>query len=141
MLLSEEVKITKVQGHTTASTTTVNSDSVDMADYDSVMFVTSFGTANSGNAIKAAQSTASTTSFGDLVGTLVGVGASDEDQFVDVKRPVERYVRCTAIRGGASSTLESIWAFQYNARDVPVDNTIAGTIHGEQHVSPSTGTA
>lgn len=141
MLLSERIKITKVSGHITASTTEVVSTSVDMAGFDGVLFVASFGTANAGNAIKAAQSTASTTSFSDLVGTLVGVGASDEDQFVDIRKPVERYVRCVAVRAGASSTMESIWAFRYGARDVAVDNTLAGTIHGEQHVSPSTGTA
>ncbi len=141
MLLSERVKLTKVQDHVTASTTEVDSTSVDMAGYDGVMFLTSFGTATAGTFIKAAQSTESAASFSDLVGTKVGVAASDEDQWVDVKRPIERYVRCTAVRAGVSTTLESIWALQYGARDVPVDNTTAGTIHGEQHVSPSTGTA
>ncbi len=140
MLLSERIKITKVQGHSTASTVTINSDSVDMSGYDGVMFVTSYGTAAADNLLRAAQSTASTTSFSDLLGTAVGAAASDEDQWIDIKRPIERYVRATAVRV-TSSTIESIWAFQYGARDVPVDNTTAGTIHGEQHVSPSTGTA
>lgn len=140
MLLSERIKITKVQDHTTASTVTINSDSVDMSGYDGVMFLTSYGTAAADNLLQAAQSTASTTSFSDLLGTSVGAGASDEEQWIDIKRPIEQFVRATAVRA-TSSTIESIWAFQYGARDVPVDNTTAGTIHGEQHVSPSTGTA
>ncbi len=141
MLLSERTKLIKLTGHTTASTTTVVSASVDMAGYDGVQFFTSFGTANATNQIKAAESTATSSGFGDLLGTLVAVGASDEDQFIDIRKPNDRYVRIEAIRSGASSTLESIWALQYGARDVAVDNTTAGTLTGEQHVTPSTGTA
>ena len=41
--LSDNIKITKVQDHTAAGTSAVNSSSVDMTGYDAVLFVTSFG--------------------------------------------------------------------------------------------------
>ncbi len=140
MLLSERIKITKVNDDSTASTVTVDSTSVDMAGYDGVLFVTSYGTAAADNLLEASESTAASSGFGALLGSEVGAAASDEDQWIDIGRPNDRYVRCSAVRA-TSTTISSIWAFQYGARDVPVDNTTAGTIHGEQHVSPSTGTA
>jgi hypothetical protein len=107
--------------------------------FDSVCFVTSFGTAASGNTAEVSQSS-DDSSFSDLAGTNVTSGSSDEDVFVDVKRVEKRYVRLEVARG-TSSTLESIWAILYNAKNVPVDNTTTGTIAGEQHASPAEGTA
>lgn len=139
MQLSNHVKITKVQDHTAAGTTAVNSTGVDMAGYEGVLFVTSFGTAASGNTLEAAQS-ADDSTYNDLAGTSVTSGTSDEDVWIDVYRPIDRYVRVEAARG-TSSTLESIWAIQYGGRVQPVDNTTSGTIIGEAHVSPAEGTA
>ena len=139
MQLSSQVKITKVQDHTAAGTSAVNSDSVNMAGFEGVVFITSFGTAASGNTIEVSQS-ADDSSFSDLLGTSVTSGTTDEDVWVDVYRPSEQYVRCEIARG-TSSTLESIWAIQYGARKLPVDNSTSGTIIGEAHVSPAEGTA
>lgn len=139
MNLSSNVKITKVSDHSTAATSAVDSSSVDMLGYEGVIFITSFGTANAANTINAAQSS-NDSDFTDLEGTSVSSGTSDEDVWIDVYRPSDRYVRCEAARG-ASSTLESIWAIQYGARKAPVDNTTTGTITGEVHASPDEGTA
>ena len=138
--LSNGVKITKVKDHSTAATSAVESDPVDMAGFEGVLFITSFGTAASGNTLLASQDTASGGSYTDLLGTSVTSGTSDEDVWLDVYRPTKRYVRVEAARG-TSSTLESIWAIQYGARVQPVDNTTSGTIVGEAHVSPAEGTA
>lgn len=145
MFLSEQVKLIKVQDHTAAGTSAVNADGVDMdqnGGYGGVMFFTSFGTAASGNTINAAQSddNGSTDDYTDLTGTSVTSGTSDEDVWVDIKRPTKRYVRCEAARG-TSSTLESVWAILYDPRSMPVDNTTSGTIAGEAHLSPAEGTA
>lgn len=137
--LSNKVKLTKVADHTTAATTAVNSSSVDMQGFEGVIFITSFGTANSGNTCNLAQSS-DDSNFDDLTGSSVTSGSSDEDIWIDVYRPSDRYVRLEAVRG-SSSTLESIWAIQYGARVQPVDNTTTGTIAGEAHVSPAEGTA
>src|SRR5262245_56782709 len=143
MQLSNGVKITKVQDHTTAGTTAVNSDGVDMAGFEGVLFVTSFGTAAANNTVNAAQSDANGPAdhFTALAGARAARGgASDEDAWLDIYRPRKRYVRLEAARG-TSSTLESIWAIQYGPRKLPVDNTTTGTIAGEAHVSPAEGTA
>lgn len=137
--LSDNVKFVKVQDHTAAGTSAVNSDGVDMTGYDGVCFITSFGTAAAGNTLEAAQSE-DNSSFSDLLGSSVTSGTSDEDVWIDVYRPRERYVRVEAARG-TSSTLESIWAILYHPRSLPVDNTTTGTIAGEAHAEPAEGTA
>lgn len=139
MQLSNSTKLTKVTDHTSAGTSAVNSGSVDMAGFEGVIFFSSFGTAASNNTVEAAQSTDDST-FADLIGTSVTSGSSDEDVWIDIYRPLERYVRAEFARG-TSTTLESIWAIQYGARKQPVDNTTSGTIVGEAHVSPIEGTA
>lgn len=142
MQLSNQVKITKVKDHSAAATSGVDSDGVDMAGWDGVLFLTSFGTAAANNTLKAAQSSdnGSADDFSDLAGTSVASGTSDEDVWIDIYRPRKRYVRVTAARG-TSSTLESIWAIQYRGRKAPVSNVVSGTIIGEAHVSPAEGTA
>lgn len=141
--LSSQVKLTKVADHTTAGTTDVESAILDMQGYEGVMFFTSFGTAAADNKLKVQQDDANGAGgMADLTGTGVTSGASpsNEDVWVEVYRPTKRYVRCIAVVD-TSSTVESIWAIQYGARVLPVDNTTSGTIEGEMHASPSEGTA
>lgn len=145
-LLSSRVKLIKVQDHTTAGTSAVNSDGVNMdqdGGYAGVMFFSSFGTAASGNTANLAQSSdnGSTDDYTDLTGTSITSGTSDEDVWLDVYKPTKQYVRFEAARG-TSSTLESIWAILYEPRVTQnVDNTTSGTIIGEGWVSPAEGTA
>ena len=141
-LLSEQIKINKITDHTTAATSEVTSGAVDMAGYEGVLFITSFGTAAANNLVKAQQSSddGATDGYSDLEGTSVTSGTSDEDVYIDIFRPTKRYLKLVATRG-TSSTLESIYALQYNPRTLPVDNTITGTIAGEAFVTPAEGTA
>lgn len=141
-LRSEALKFTKVLDAVGAGTAATNTTAVDMAGYDGVIFLTSFGTAAANNVTKAQCSSdnGSSDAFADMTGTGLGVGSSDEDQWVDVFRPVERYVRAV-ITPDTSSTIENCWAIQYGAQSLPVDNTTSGTIYGEGHVSPAEGTA
>lgn len=140
--LSASVKLIKVKDHSAANTTAITSDSVDTAGYEGVIFMTSFGTAATDNTLKAQQSSddGSADSFGDLEGTSVTSGSSDEDVWIDIYKPRERYVRVVSARG-TSSTQESVWAVLYGPRSLPVDNTTTGTIVGEAHTSPAEGTA
>ena len=139
MNLSSNCKFTKVQDHTTAGTGAVNSDSVDMSGYEGVLFITSFGTAATDNTIEGAQS-ANDSNWNDLIGSQVVPGASDEDVWLDIYKPIDRYMRCEIARG-TSTTCESIWAIQYGARKGAVDNTTTGTIAGEQHSGLAEGAA
>jgi hypothetical protein len=143
--LTEQVKIIKLQDHTTAGTSAVTSDAVDMGQnggFDSVVFLTSFGTAAANNTLKAQQSDddGSADAYSDLAGTSVTSGSSDEDVFIDIRNVGKRYVKCVSARG-TSTTQESVWAILYNAKQLPVDNTTSGTIAGEQHGAPAEGTA
>jgi hypothetical protein len=143
MNLSSMIKITKVANHTAAGTTDVESASVDMAGYESVLFRTSYSVAAADNYLKAQQSSDDGVADGwsDLEGTkvLTGASPSNEDTWVEVFRPTKRYVRAVAVVD-TSSTVESIWADQYGARETPT-NSVSGTIIGETHASPDEGTA
>jgi len=136
--LSEETKITKVADAAAADTTAVTGASVDMDGWDGVLFLTSLGTAAANNAMHAEQS-ADDSAFADLEGSEVDVGASDEDQFIDIQRPSDRYVRPVVLRG-TSSACGDVWAIQYRGSQVPQSNVTSGTINGKQLVSPAEGT-
>lgn len=127
---------------TSGGTSTVTSSAIDMSGYENVICIAKFGTAAADNLLKAQQSSddAATDAYSDLEGTSLGVGASDEIVWLDIKRPAKRYIKFLALRG-TSTTLDAGIVIRYGAREMPVDNTTAGTIHGEQHVSPAEGTA
>jgi len=137
--LTEDVKVTKVAAYASANTTDVTGTSVDMAGYDGVVFLASFGTGAADNLIHAEQSS-DNSSFTDIAGSEPNdAGASSELQFVDIINPAARYVRPIAVRG-TSTTVENIYAIQYRAKTLPQDNKIAGTIEGEQLINPIAGT-
>lgn len=141
--LMDGAKLIKVADHSSANTTAVTSTGVDMKGYDGVTFLTSFGTAAADNIVKVQGSDddGGSDAYADLLGTAVALGgASDEDQVAEVYRPAQRYLRLYATRG-TSTTLESVWAILWGARDQAVDNTTTGTIAAERNVSPAEGTA
>jgi hypothetical protein len=131
----------KVADHSAASTADVVSSIVDLAGYEGVVFMTSFGTANATNTLKVQQNTANqTTGMADLLATSVVSGSSDEDTMVEIHRPQERYIQVTALRG-ASSTLESVWAILYGGTPGLAASSVSGTQVAELHSSPAEGTA
>ena len=140
MQLSNYIKILSGAATTSAGTSTVDGATIDTQGYEGVLWIAKFGTAASNNTLQAQQGAASDLSdAADLASTKVGVGSSDELVWLDLRNPDERYVRCQALRG-TSTTLDWVIALPYGPRVLPVDNTTAGTIHGEAHVTPSEGT-
>lgn len=140
MNLSDKVAIRSALATTTAGTSEIDGATIDMQGFEGVLFIAKFGTAAANNALQAQQDSDSAMgSPADLEGTLVGVGASDEIVYLELNKPKERYVRVQAERG-TSTTLDWAVAILYGARKQPVDNTVAGTIYGELHVSPAEGT-
>lgn len=139
---SEECKLVKLTDHSTAATSTITSAALDTQGYGGAIIFSSFGTAAADNTVKAQYSDddAVTDAYSDIAGTSNTSGTSDEDVWVDIKRPAKRYLKAVFARG-TSSTLESIWAILYNPTNVPVDNTTSGTITGETFVQPAEGTA
>lgn len=137
-----DIKILNPLATAGAGTSTLTSDAIDTAGYEGIFVLAKFGTAAADNTLKAQQSSddGDADAYADLAGTQVGVGASDELVWLRIHRPRERYVKILALRG-TSTTLDALFVFAYGARSQPVDNTVAGTIHGESHVSPAEGTA
>lgn len=140
--LSSAIKILNPLATTSAGTSTLTSDAIDTAGYEGILAIAKFGTAAAGNTLKAQQSSddAASDAYTDLEGTSVGVGSSDEIVWLEIHQPRERYLKVLALRG-TSTTLDSLIVLGYGPRDLPVDNTVAGTIHGESHTSPAEGTA
>lgn len=137
--LTDEVKLKKCADHTAAGTGDVSCLSVDMAEdggWDGVVFITSYGTANANNILKAAQSD-DDSSFTELASAAeIASGTSDEDVVLDIQRPTKRYLKAVPERG-TSSTLESVWAMRYRSRKRKVTNVLSGTLALKQAASPA----
>lgn len=140
-VFSENCKIVLAKAAQTAATDAVESDIIDMAGFEGVLFLTRFATANAGNYIKAQQDSDSAGgSMADLEGTKVASGTSDEAVYLDINRPLKRYLRLHVTRT-ESSALGEIWAILYGPKKAPQTHAVAGTLTGEAHVSPAEGTA
>ena len=122
--LTSNLKITKLADHAAANTTDVTSAELDMAGFDGVVFLTSFGTAAANNLVTV--HAAATSGAEAATTTTCGSGTSDEDVIVDVINPGYRFLKLVASRG-TSSTLESIWAVQYGARAKNQSSDVSGT--------------
>lgn len=141
MQLSNEVKIRKVAAAAASAGTEVISSVVDMTGYDGVMFVATIATANAGNYLKAQSGTnATVTDAADLAGTKVVATANAEVVFLDIYKPVERYLTANIIRAGANTATGDIYAIQYQGNVKPEVNGVTDTILGKLLVSPAEGT-
>lgn len=144
--LGDDIKITKVANATAAGVTAINSAVVDMAGYDGCLFLVNAGAITAGGvqSIKVQQDTAvGMGGAADLAGTGITVADDDDDQafWVDIKRPLERYLRLVISRATQNSAWGPIWALQYRGRSLPISNIVTDTITGEKWASPSEGTA
>ncbi len=116
--LADGIAVT-VDAPAIAATTAVNSTAVDMAGYTGVLFIVRIGTAAANNNIRAQQDTDSgMASAADLTGTLVASGANTV-MILEVRDSREQYLRCVVTRG-TSTTVDSITAIRYGARQRPV---------------------
>jgi hypothetical protein len=139
--LSNGIKITKVKAASATGTTAVNSDVIDMAGYEGVLFFVAVASKAVGNFIKAQQGTDGTVSDAvDLEGSKVEPTVDGQVAWLDIYKPQERYLRVVATRG-TTTVLGEIYALQYESRVQPTDNVIANLILGSLLVSPAEGTA
>ena len=145
LALGKNTKLTRVMDAKSAGVTVQDGTTVDMQNWEGVLFVALFGTltVNQETSIKAQQSAADASGFSDLEGTKVGPLADTDDDKVlvlDVKRPRERYVRCVVSRGTANAVIDGVVVIQYGPRKMPTthDSTVAAA---EAHTSPAEGTA
>lgn len=144
--LSTAVKITQVKTAVAAGTTDTQSDAVDMADYEGVVFIVSMG-AISATAVTSANVQQSSTaalagSEADLLGSKITIAATDDDKclLIDVYRPTKRYVNAIVLRATANSVINSIVAIQYGAAMAPPTNDASTVIGRLTLISPAEGT-
>ncbi len=148
MNLSKDVKVTRVMDAIAAGTTDQNGSSVDMQNFESVMFIAALGTlsATQVTQMKAQQSSddGSSDAFADLLGSQTAAMADDDDDqciILDIVKPRERYVRPVLERGTGNAVIDGIVAIQYGPRKKPTVHDTATVQTSETHVSPAEGTA
>lgn len=146
--LSNKVKTTLCKTAVAAGSTDItDATAVDMAGYESVRFIFSFGTITSGAATSIAASMLDTSSptpgTDDVAGSKITVvDTADDTIFIlDIVKPQKRYVRPFVKRATQNAVLNCIIAEQYaHAGKMPItkDTSVTGqTIL----VDPINGTA
>ncbi len=132
-----------------AGTSDVNSESVDMANYDEVTFLVTLGTISSSGSVDVkVQESSNNSDWADLAGSAqaqAGDTKSNKMIAVSVRKPLKRYLRLAITRGdGGNSVIQSVHAVLRGPRKSPVSqSTGAGQFNAtpEQHISPVAGTA
>jgi len=134
--LLKDTKIVRVANAAAAAQTDVTTSVVDMAGYDSVMFVAALGdvTATSVLTLTVKENTANSTSSptpasvtgGSCTYTAAASDADNKLMAVDVVRPAYRYVFAVLSRGTANAVVDGVFAILYRSRSVPVtaDSTV-----------------
>lgn len=147
MSKNDKVSIAIAPASGVAGTTDIEGVTLDMQGFEGVLMVVAFGaiTGSAVTSIKAQQGAESDLSdAADLVGTGQTVADDDDEQvfYIDVFRPMKRYVRLYVDRATQNAVVASAIYIQYgiqSARKAPVTH---GTgVSGELHVSPAEGTA
>lgn len=143
--LIEDIKITRaiLPSEGVAAATDLNGAILDMAGYDGVMAVVTFGEITSGAAtsIKMQQDTAAAMGGAqDLAGTKQTVADTDDDKtfYIDLINPAERYVRLVVNRATQNAVVSALY-IQYRARSLPTAQ--ATGVAGETFDRPAEGTA
>jgi hypothetical protein len=124
----EEIKIVKVKAASAAGTTAIESDAVDLADYDGVLFLTTVGAIVTGGVqsmkVQHGDTTTPATDVTDLSHTV----EDDDDNnsyALDFVRKDKRYARCVISRATQNSTWGEIYALLYGAKLKPVVSDLA----------------
>lgn len=128
-----------------AGTSAINGSAIDMAGWEGVLFIFTFGAIVSGavTSIKVQQDTVSGMgTAADLAGSGQTIADTDDDKtfYIDIKSPRERFVRPVVSRATQNATVGSITAIQYGARTAPTA-AHGSNVAGEAWVGPAEGTA
>lgn len=123
MILSKNVAIDRVMNAVAAGTSDQNSDSVDMAGFDGVLFIALLGTLTATQVTKlTAQHSADDSTFAAITGGSTDAMADADSNkllFVDVYRPQNRYVRAVVDRGTANAVIDGVLAIRYCGDKAP----------------------
>lgn len=113
-------KVTKVSAASSSAGTAVNGASVAMEGFENCTFLTTLGTANAGNFLKA-QGSADNSTFNDIAGSKVAAGADGDALALELYEtsPNHAYVRPVVVRAGANTTVGEIYAIQTRSKKSP----------------------
>lgn len=130
--LLNDAKWTQVSNGATAAQTELDSSILDMAGYDSVIFIATLGTVTDAcvlglaaqqNSVNSTSGMAQITNGPGTVNaaaTFTASGSSNTILITDVFRPIQRYVRAALTRTTQNAVVNNIIAVQYNSRSLPV---------------------
>jgi len=143
--LSEKAVFDRVKTIQTVATTAIESDIIDMAGFDAILFIVVWGAITDGTPLVKVQSGADSglSDAADLASTSVAAAITDDNKLsiVDVTGISERYVRAYVTRGGSTgAVVDAIIAIKYKAKKEPVTQS-ADVAAIERHVAPAEGTA
>lgn len=145
-MLSEQVKISSAVTPTAgaANTTDIEGTTLDMSGFEGVLMIVRMGAITGGavTSIKAQQDSASTmATAADIAGTSQTIADDDDDQtfYIDLYRPLERYVRLYVDRGTQNAVVSSATYIQYGPRKAVT--THGSNVSGEAFAGPAEGTA
>lgn len=148
MNLSKMTKVTRVENAVAAGSADENGASVDMQNFEGVMFIFLAGTltATQVTTLKAQQSSddAVADAFADILGSQSAAMADDDDNqciILDIWRPTERYVRPVVERATANAVIDGVLAIQYGPRKLPTTHDATTVSTTETIVSAAEGTA
>lgn len=152
---ASDVRIVPILSYASGTADRV-SNVVDMKGYDSCIIVVHFAAIAAGgtNSIflqeaNVASNATTLTSGADLAGTLQTVADDDDNElkYIDVKKPLKRYLQLNVDKDTSNACAESAVAYLYNASERPVahaEGTGTGggvdIVEGEAFLSPIAGT-
>ncbi|WP_437228777.1 hypothetical protein SH661x_001075 [Planctomicrobium sp. SH661] len=126
MILSEQIKITRVLNGVVAGTTSQNGTGLSMEGFRGIMFVAAVGalTSTQVTSLKAQQSSddAATDDYTDIADSATSALADADGNkllVIDIWQPSKNWVRPTVVRGTANAVIDGVFAIQYNARSIP----------------------
>lgn len=134
----KDMKITRVNNAAAAAQTELDSSCVDMAGFDSVLFVIALGTVTDASVmtmtIKSNPTNSNSGGTTEKAGTAVTAStSSNKTMAVEVHKPSQRFVYCAFTRTAQNAAVDAIYAIQFNAKSVPqthglLDAVISGPL-------------
>ncbi len=140
--LLKDCKISRLMNDVAAGTSTQTSSVVDMAGFDSALFIFLIGDSTNGSVeLLTVLGNSTNSNSGGTGETGATAGKTDPDgtsldngmYIIEIHRPSQRYLYATFARGTANCVIDGLICIQFNAKSVPqslVSTVIASAIAG-----------
>lgn len=129
----EDLKIIKVKAASTAATSAIQSDPVDLQDYEGVTFVVTAGAITSGGAQSAKVrhgDESNLSDAADVTGLSITIEDDDDGQtfLFDYKKSTKRYAELYVSRATQNSVFGEIYAVCYGGHVRAINNNVTDTL-------------